>query len=81
MTPGQRRWLGKLRDDGPQRRPRFGALPCDVCKRQGWSKGQWIDSATGGALTRDEAIKRGFEGAHVEELITDAGRAALAGAN
>ena len=77
MTPAQRKWLEKLRDEGPSARPRYGAYPCAECKRKGWSEGQWYDDATGEPVGRNEAIRRCQEGVHVKENITDAGLEAL----
>lgn len=77
MTPGQRRWLERLRDDGPQRRPRYGARPCAECKRKGWTAAMWVDHRTGDALTHAQVVNRSSEGCHVREAITDAGREVL----
>lgn len=40
MTAGQYKWLSRLRDDGPLKRPRQGAYPMLVCIRLGWS--EWL---------------------------------------
>ncbi len=77
MTPGQRRWLNRLIDEGRSRRPRYGAHPCAVSRRRGWTEGVWVDDMTGTPIERDEVIARKFEGVHVEEMITVAGVAAL----
>ena len=77
MTPGQRRWLEKLRDDGPQRRPRYGAVPCCECYRKGWSAGMWVDDNSGVEVVRADVVARNFDGVHNENFITDAGRETL----
>ena len=56
MTPGQRRWLEKLQDEGAQRRPRYGAYPCSECKRKGWTDGEWIEDSTGKQLSVDKVV-------------------------
>lgn len=77
MTPGQRRWLEKLRREGPQRRSRHAGAPPVVCKRNGWTKGQWVDAETLIPLTVPQVIDRKFKGVFVIESITDAGRKML----
>lgn len=78
MTPGKRRWLERLRDDGPQQRPRFGAFPMAECKRNGWTEGQWTDAASRRPLTIEEVIARKWVGVILLEHITEAGLSALA---
>lgn len=78
MTPGQIRWLEKLRDTGRRRHPRYGALPCCVCYRNGWTEGLWIDSRSGAVISMETVIDRQFVGVHNEVQITGPGRMALA---
>lgn len=77
MTPGQFRWLLKLRNEGPQKRPRYGAFPCAECVRKGWTEGWWIDRETGERLSAEDVVARKFKGIHIEEDITEHGRAVL----
>lgn len=46
MTPAVRAWLIKLRDEGPQPRPRHGASKCETAFRAGWLT--WADNIKGG---------------------------------
>jgi hypothetical protein len=77
MTPGQKRWLEKLQSSGRQSRPRYGALPCSVCYRNGWTKAVCIDTQTGEEITKEQLIARKFDGCHFEEIITAEGVAVL----
>lgn len=45
MTPAVKAWLTKLRDEGPQPRPRFGASKCVKAFRAGWLT--WADGRDG----------------------------------
>lgn len=76
MTPGEQRWLEKLLE-GPQVRPRYGALPVVQCIRNGWSEAFWRDAETGQDLTMKEAIERKMVGTILMDRITNKGRAAL----
>lgn len=77
MTPGQRKWLERLRC-GPQSRPRFGAYPMAQCVRNGWSRMQWVDKTSKAELGTDEVVERKFQNVEVIEYITEAGLSALA---
>ncbi len=77
MTPGQRQWLEKLKSEGMQRRPRYGAFPSSECKMKGWTEGNWVDDETGKILELDVVLACDFKGVHSEESITDQGRKAL----
>jgi hypothetical protein len=79
MTPGQQRWLEKLRDRGPQERPRYGAYPCVVCHRAGWADSRWEDAKSGEVLSCDAVAERGFQNVRIVSFITEAGLAALNG--
>lgn len=79
MTPGQRRWLERLKAEGTAVRPRYGSFPMAQCVRLGWTAGFWRDAATKEELTVAEVIERKWVGVELGERITEAGLAALDG--
>jgi hypothetical protein len=79
MTPGERKWLERLRIEGIAIRPRFGAKPMVQCVRKGWSEMFWRDAGTKEELTTEQVVARKFQGVETAERLTDAGKAALEG--
>ncbi len=77
MTPGQRKWLERLRVEGIAIRPRFGAFPMAMCVRKGWSEMFWRDASTKEELTVEQVVAHEFQECEVAERITDAGKEAL----